>query len=426
MTTQQPAYPIAKSWYVVAVLTLIYVFSFIDRQILNLLVAPIRRDLGIGDTAMGLLIGFSFALFYTFFGMPLGWLADRVSRRGVIAVGLASWSLFTAGCGLARNFAQMALLRMGVGVGEAALSPAAYSLIVDYFPARLLGTATAVYSMGICIGSGLAFVFGGLVVRYATQNAAQQSWREVFYWVGLPGLAAVLLLLTFEEPPRKGRSAHQPDAREAWRYLRAHPLAILGPHIGFGLHYLTTYAATSWLPSYFFRVHAMSPGEFGIRYGLIVAIAGSLGMLTGGWLSDRWAARGHDAATMQVAWWSIAFCVPFALGAYLAPDPSLALALTAPMAFFGLLSPGLAPAAMNQIMPPHLRGQGIALYLFIVNLIGLGLGPVLPGALTEHYFRDDKLVHHSLAIVTAAAAIASLIALRVSLPAWRSLRASLK
>src|SRR5262245_49603914 len=164
----------AYAWYVVGVLTFVYVFSFIDRQILNLLVRPIRRDLGISDTEMSLLMGMSFAFFYTFFGIPLGRLADSKSRRTIIAAGFALWSFFTTCCGLARNFTQMLLMRMGVGIGEAALSPAAYSLITDYFPPKRRATAISVYSMGIYIGSGLAFIIGGAVAGLA---AKQELWQ---------------------------------------------------------------------------------------------------------------------------------------------------------------------------------------------------------------------------------------------------------
>jgi MFS family permease len=193
------AHSLRYAWYVVGVLTLLYAFSFIDRQIFSLLVGPLRRDLHIGDAKMSLLIGFSFALFYTFFGIPLGRLADIYSRRLIIATGLVLWSGFTASCGLAQTFETMLLLRMGVGVGEAALSPAAYSLITDYFPREQLATALSVYSMGIYIGSGLAYLLGGLVVAYASTQAmwiipllgAVHPWQIIFLSIGLPGIAVV-------------------------------------------------------------------------------------------------------------------------------------------------------------------------------------------------------------------------------------------
>src|SRR6266851_1403670 len=210
---QEDPYPSAGyAWYVVGVLTLVYIFSFIDRQILNLLVRPIRRDLGITDFQMSLLMGFSFALFYTFFGIPLGRLADSRSRRTIIAAGVAVWSIMTAACGLARNFAQMLLLRVGVGVGEAALSPAAYSIITDYFPSKRRSTAISVYSMGIYIGSGVAFIVGGLVAGLASAQetwnvpivGATRPWQVVFFIVGLPGVLLSLLVYTVREPVRRG------------------------------------------------------------------------------------------------------------------------------------------------------------------------------------------------------------------------------
>ncbi len=208
-TTAGPtAHSLRYAWYVVGVLTLLYAFSFIDRQIFSLLVGPLRRDLHIGDAKMSLLIGFRFALFYTFFGIPLGRLADIYSRRLIIATGLVLWSGFTASCGLAQTFETMLLLRMGVGVGEAALSPAAYSLITDYFPRERLATALSVYSMGIYVGSGMAYLLGGLVVAYASTQAmwtipllgAVHPWQIIFLMVGLPGIAVAPLLFTVNEP----------------------------------------------------------------------------------------------------------------------------------------------------------------------------------------------------------------------------------
>src|ERR1700686_985385 len=185
----EPAYPSPRyAWYVVAVLTLVYVFSFIDRQILSLLVRPLRRDLGISDTEVSLLMGFGFAVFYTFCGIPLGRLADTRSRRSIIAAGLVAWSFFTSMCGLAKNFGQMLLWRTGVGVGEASVSPSAYSLITDYFPKERLATAISVYSMGIYLGAGLSYLLGGIIVRLASVQEAYilplvgavRPWQVIF------------------------------------------------------------------------------------------------------------------------------------------------------------------------------------------------------------------------------------------------------
>jgi MFS family permease len=223
------------AWYVVGVLMLVYVFSFLDRQIFSLIVGPLRRDLHISDTQVSLLQGFSFAVFYTFFGIPIGRLADVYNRRTIIVAGLLLWSAFTAGCGLAGTFLGLLLLRMGVGVGEAALSPAAYSLITDYFPARRLATAISVYSMGIYIGSGLSFLLGGIAVRYATTQemwtlpivGAMRPWQLIFFIVGLPGLLLVPLCRCGRCSSISGETARRscctiPDS-DCWRFRRIRP-----------------------------------------------------------------------------------------------------------------------------------------------------------------------------------------------------------
>ena len=242
--TEAPYPPLRYAWYVVGVLTLVYVFSFIDRQIMSLLVRPLRRDLGISDTQISVLMGFSFALFYTVCGIPLGRLADTRSRRSIIAAGLVLWSLFTAMCGLARNFTQMLLWRFGVGVGEASLSPSAYSMITDYFPRERLATAISVYSMGIYLGSGMSYLLGGIIVRLASLREAWifplvgeiRPWQVIFFAVGLPGLLVALLLYTVREPVRRGIARSKPAVpmSQVFRYIMANKRTFLSHNIGFG------------------------------------------------------------------------------------------------------------------------------------------------------------------------------------------------
>ncbi|MBM3290992.1 MAG: MFS transporter, partial [Candidatus Hydrogenedentes bacterium] len=211
----------AYAWYVVGVLMLVYVLSFVDRQILSLIVDPVKKDLGVSDTMMGLLMGFSFALFYSILGVPFGWLADQRSRRSIIAVGVAVWSAMTAACVAAKAFWHLFMLRVGVGVGEAALSPAAYSLITDYFPRNRLATAISVYGMGIYIGSGMAFLLGGVVVRFTATSGdlvwpiigEVRPWQLVFFVVGLPGLLVAALVYTIREPLRRGMKRLGPNAQ---------------------------------------------------------------------------------------------------------------------------------------------------------------------------------------------------------------------
>ncbi len=428
ITVEAPYPPLRYAWYVVAVLTFVYVFSFIDRQILNLLVRPIRRDLGISDTQMSLLMGFSFALFYTVCGIPLGWLADKKSRRSIIAIGFVFWSMMTAGCGLARNFGQMLALRMGVGVGEATLSPAAYSLIADYFPKEKRATAISVYSMGIYLGSGLAFLLGGMVVGLAEAKGlwnvplvgATRPWQVIFFIVGLPGVLLAILMYTVREPVRRGlkmsRAADgtvqqvQVPFIETWTYILANWKTFVCHTIGFALLSFSSYGASAWVPTMFVRNHGWTASKAGIVYGLIVGIFSTLGVATGGWWADRLSARGQRDATMWVGFIVAVVWFPTGILYPLVSNGTLSALLLIPSAFLASAPFGVAPAAIQQIMPNEMRGQASAVYLFVINLIGLGIGPTAVAMTTDYGFHDDNAVNYSLAIVcTIAHVIAGIL-----------------
>lgn len=437
---QEPYPSTVYAWYVVGVLTLVYVFSFIDRQILNLLVAPIRKDLGITDTQMSLLMGFSFAVFYTFFGIILGRLADTKSRRSIIAVGFVMWSLFTAGCGMARNFAQMLLLRMGVGVGEAALSPAAYSLITDYFPKQRRATAISVYSMGIYIGSGLAYILGGLVIKWASAEqtwdlplvGATRPWQVIFFIVGLPGVLLALLVYSIREPARRGikllkaadgtMKAAQVPLKEVFAYIFENKLTFLCHNVGFALLSFSSYGSSSWIPTFLTRNHGWTGAKPGLVFGTVVAVCGTLGIVAGGWLADRMAARGYRDANMRVGLIVSIAWLPFGILFPLVPSADWAVALMIPAVFLASAPFGVAPAAIQQMMPNAMRGQASAVYLFIVNLIGLGMGPTAVAITTDYIFRDDYKVNYSLVIVATIAHLAAALLLWTGLkPFMRSL-----
>lgn len=427
------AYPRPRyAWYVVGVLMVAYIFSFVDRQVLNLLVEPIRRDLGISDTGMSLLMGFSFAVFYTAFGLPLGRLADSRSRRGLIGVGMAFWSLMTAACGLAQRYWQLLLFRMGVGVGEAALSPAAYSLIMDYFPPSRRSLAISVYSMGIYLGSGVALLLGGVVVELTSAApsvtvpliGSVRSWQAVMMAVGLPGLAAALLLLTVREPARHGPRGAAPLA-EVLGHLRRHFRTFAGHNLGFALLSLAGYGAAAWVPTLYIRRFDWSAGEAGIRYGLVVTICGTLGTLTGGWLADRLRRRGLVDANLRVGMAAAAALVPLWLGVALSPNPWTSFGFLTVAQLFAGMPWGVAAAAVQEAVPPSMRGQAAALYLFAINLVGLGAGPTAVALATDRLFQDDRLVHYSLALVTASAVLAALLVLWSGLAPFRRTVAAL-
>ena len=409
-----PGGSLRYAWYVVGVLTLAYVFSFIDRQILSLLVTPLRHDLRISDTQISLLQGLSFALFYTFFGIPIGRLADIHSRRTIIALGLLAWSLLTAGCGLAHTFWQMLFLRMGVGVGEAALSPSAYSLITDYFPRRRLATAISVYSMGIYLGSGLSYLVGGLVVGWASTQAAWtlpllgpvRSWQLIFLALGLPGIAMVPLLYTVREPDARRTGAQKRrivPLRQVLAYIGKNRGTFLLHNTGFGLLALSGYAGAAWIPEFFHRTFGWSIRSAGIAFGANVGIFGSLGIVGAGWMADRLRSRGRANANLFVGAVAATLLIPVGCAVFLTRSPMWALALLAPLVLLQSAPFGVAPAAIQEMMPADMRGQASAIYLFVINLIGLGLGPTAVAACTQYLFRRDDALHYSLALVTAAA-----------------------
>ncbi len=292
------------AWYVVIVLTGLYMLSFVDRTILSLLVGSIKRDLGVSDTRIGLLQGLSFALFYTIMGLPLGRLADTRSRRNLIAAGVVVWSLFTSACSFAKSFWSLFFTRIGVGVGEAGLSPAAYSLISDYFPPDRLGVAISVYYMGVFLGSSLALLVGGVVVdtmaRIHTVTlpllGTIASWRVTFLIVGLPGLLCALLVYTIKEPLRLNmlRSAQGNPAKlsfgQSLGQLRIRWQSVGGISLAMVFQSMANYALVSWGPTYFSRVHGWTPGQSGKALAVILLFAGCGGMYTGGRLQRSLAA----------------------------------------------------------------------------------------------------------------------------------------
>lgn len=428
-------YPSARlAWTTVAILMLAYVLSFIDRQVLNLLVAPIRRDLAISDTEMSYLLGLSFALFYTVCGIPIGRLADTRSRRGIVATGVALWSLMTAGCGLARSYLQFLLFRMGVGVGEATLSPSAYSLIADSFDQGRRATAISIYTMGIYLGSGLAFLVGGLVIGFVSQAGEVvlpvvgdvRHWQLVFLILGAAGLLFSLLMLAIREPPRQGPGAGVavPPA-QALAYLRSNRRTFLHHNLGFAMMSFAAYGAAAWVPSFFIRTYGWSAAETGIVYGAITAVFGCAGVVTGGRIADWLARRGHVDATLRVGLAGAVLALPFGLLYPLAATPERAALFMSGSIFCLAMPYGVAATAIQDIMPNSLRSQASALYLFVVNLIGLGLGPTAVALITDRVFHDDKAVRYSLLIVTTLAEFGAIALLASGLAPYRESRARL-
>jgi MFS family permease len=377
--------PVSRGYanYVLGLLFLVYVFNFIDRQVLAILLEAIKHDLGASDTAMGFLSGFAFAVFYTVAGIPIARWADRGSRRTIIALGLGVWSTMTVGCGLARSFTELALARVGVGVGEAAGSPPAHSLISDYFPPERRATALSIYATGVYVGAMLAYVGGGYLVTAF-------DWRTAFFLVGLPGIPLALLVrLTVRELPRGGGAPVHVVARgeapigivRALRYL-AGRRSFVYLAAGASCASLGGYAILAWGPTFLARVHAMESVEIGTWLGLAIGVGGSAGAYLGGTLADRLARR-DTRWYMWISAASIATSVPFALGFLLLEHPGAALAAFVP--FYVLANVYIGPMlwTTQSIVPPHMRATASAVLLFILNMVGLGAGPLLVGFLND-------------------------------------------
>ena len=398
------------AWYVVGVLTLVYVFSFVDRQIFSLLVGPLRRDLDISDTKVSLLMGFSFAVFYTCFGVPLGRLADVYSRRLVIAAGLVLWSAFTIGCGLAGTFTELLILRMGVGVGEAALSPAAYSLISDFFPRERLATAISVYATGIYIGMGLSYMLGGVVVGWAEAQpdwnlplvGATHAWQLIFFVIGLPGVALAPLLITIREPrERRARAAAAAPTRDVVKYILQNRRTFALHNFGFALISLAAYATLGWVPEFYRRHFHWDVRTAGLVYGAVVSLGGIVGLVAAGRIADRVFATGRRAAVFIVAASIAALLVPLNLALFLAPSAGWATAWLVLQSILFAAPFGMAPTAIQQMMPPTMRGQASAVYLFFSALIGLGMGPTAVALGSDYLFGGSAGLPYSLALVTS-------------------------
>jgi MFS family permease len=401
----------AYAWYVVAILTLAYTVSFIDRQILNLLVQPIRDDLGISDTQISLLQGFAFAIFYSIMGVPIARLADQGNRRNVIAAGIFIWCAMTAMCGLARNFAQLFLARIGVGVGEAALSPPAYSIIADYFPPDRLARATGTYALGVYSGAGIAMLAGGAVIDLISGLGDVslpligdiRPWQLTFFAVGLPGLAVAALMYTVREPARRGAADQSEKGKVSLGEVRDFMLSerrfFLSLFTGLSFLGIVMIAFLSWSPTFFIRLHEWSGAEVGFRYGLVLLLFGTSGSVAAGWFADWMQQRGHRNAILRTAIGVSLIALPFAVAMPLVDNDSLSLALLVPVTFL-LSSPvGLSAAAVQMVTPNRMRAQVTAVYFLVVAFVGSGFGPMAVALCTDYVFGDDMAVGKSLAVV---------------------------
>lgn len=416
--------PLRYAQFVVVVLALVYTASFLDRQIIALTAERVRADLALSDVQLGLLQGLSFALFYTALGVPMGLLADRTSRRRLILCGLILWSVATAVCGLVSSFPALFVARMFVGVGEAALAPAAYSLISDYFPRRTRARAMAVYTSGVLIGSGLAYLAGGLMLPQADRIAGwllergieRAGWQVAFLLAATPGVVLPLLLLTVREPARRERAAttHLPS-RESWRYIGARWRFFVPLYAALAFMAVVNYGNFAWLPSVFQRNHGVGASDFGYGFGLILLVLGPLGMFAGGAIADRIRSRRVPSPALSVCAIALLLTMPAAALAPIVPDVRIAWLLTGCQIFTVSMPISLGPVVLQLASPNEFRGLVMALYMFSTSLVGLGLGPLAPALVSDHVFDDPRRL---------GVAVALQCALLLPLAGWMLLRLS--
>ncbi len=412
--TQRPWPRLALAWYTAAVLFLAYTVAFIDRAILSILVEPMRRDLSINDTQVGLLAGFAFVIFYVGLGVPLGLVADRWNRKRLITISLVFWSAMTAACGLARTFGQLFVARIGVGVGEAGLSPASYSLIADLFPSNRRGAPLGLYNAAIYLGSGLSMIIGAAVVArvghagvlHVALIGSVRAWQIVFFVVALPGFLVALLMTTIREPVRHTftETDERPSLRETLSHIRVQGRLYLLHFLAFGFLAAPSSILFLWVRPFLSRRFGVAPADAGYWIGLLLIFCATTGMMLGSMFADVLQSKGIRDGTVCVGLMaSICLIGPLAvLGAL--PTLHLALCDIGLMLFFGASAFGAAPAALQLVTPNRMRAVVSGLYLLILNLIGATAGPAITGALTDYVFRNTAETGWSISIVGSVSA----------------------
>lgn len=396
-------------WLVVSALCVAYCISFIDRYLLTLLVEPVKQDLGLSDTEVGLLQGAAFGLFYAVAGIPMGMVVDRGSRRVTIAVGMFVWTSMTALSAFASKFSHLFVTRMGVGLGEAALSPAAVSLISDYFPPHKRGRAISVFMTGACVGSGLAIMIGGAVVGFTRGSepielplvGVLRPWQAAFFIVGLPGVLMSFLFLAVPEPKRRGLAGPSTGAATSsfWRFLTDRKQLLALHFAGMAGSSICAYGFTSWTPVYFMRVYGWTPEQVGAALGPVVLVGLTSGMLVGGAVADRWLKKGDTAAPMRTAAWSLTLLAVSAPLATQLGHP-LAVLLALGVLNFAVSAPaGVSLTAIASMAPNEFRGRISAIYLFTISVAGFGIGPTFVGYLNDVLFTTADGIRHSLSVL---------------------------
>ncbi|WP_240653177.1 MFS transporter [Sphingomonas crocodyli] len=407
-TPDSAAYPSpAMGWLTVAILFLLYILSLTDRNIMALMVGPIKADLGLSDLQISLLQGPAFAFLFCICALPVGMALDRYSRRVILWLSVTIWSIAAASCGLASSFAMLAISRAGVGVGESGFSTGSYSVVGDSFPPHKVGLAMSIFIMGGVMGAGVVFLVGGPIVSAVMQGGGSvwpvfgllQPWQEVFIITGAPGILLALLVFLFREPIRRKKTQIDEGAGygEAWTFLKAHKPLAVATFLGFGLTYACTIGFQLWTPSYLARVHGWTPAQVGPVLGVTQILAAAL-MPVHGWAVDKLFKSGRRDAHLLWCMGAVLIAAPLGIGAFLVSNPWLTVVLYGLFMALVLAAASMGPTVVQVVTAPRLRGRVSALYVLVTGLIALAGGPATVGLITDKVLGDEKLVGMSLVI----------------------------
>ena len=392
----------AYAWYALGLLTLIYMMNFIDRVLIYILFTPIKKELVFSDLQLALLGSTSFVIFYTLLGIPFGKLSDKMSRKKLIAIGLAVWSLFSGLTGFANSFWTIFLCRMMVGVGEATLGPAALSLLSDYFPSKMRATVQAIFSSAIAVGTGVAFFIGGWI-------GASLGWRFAFYFLGFPGLLLALFVLLLREPERGIRDTAAAKNKVDWKGLfKVKEFKYL--LLGYAFFGIASNSVSIWVPTFLVRTHSLNIAEVGAWVGIATVIGGLPGTVLGGMVADKLKLRRKGGRLLYSSLAAL-LCIPFWLLLLFIDSVSLQIVCTGALLAFALSWLGPAAADINDIAGPHLRGLAIGVYFFVVNVIGYGIAPPLYGKVNDllGIMAQPSLMKFTLLISPVACVICALL-----------------
>lgn len=417
-----------QAWFAAIMLAAANTLAFVDRQALALLVQPIKEDLQVSDTAMSLLYGLSFTMFYVLVGIPVARLADRANRRNIVAAAIFIWSLATALCGVARSFGALFVARIGVGAGEGGLSPAAYSILSDYFPKEKLPAAMGVYQMGIYVGGAAALLLGGLLASVVPPSSivavpligAVKGWHLVFLMLGIPGLILSGLMLLVREPARMGEGGRQPSPpfSQVVAHIGRHWQAYVGISCGFALMILVGNATGAWIPAFLERKFGLTTAEIGGLYGSITAVCGVSGTLIGGFVATALRRRGIARGNLYAALFGFTSLIPVTVLFPQMPTATLSLALIGAMNFLAGFNFGGGLAALQEITPNRMRASVSAGYMLMVNLIGAAGGPFAIALVTDYWYGDPQSLPDAITLVCAIASPLSVAALLLGLKGY--------